>query len=84
MALSIKNQRAEQLASEVAKETNETMTEAVIHALEERLERIRGKKTLNDTLERILEISERCHSLPDVDSRSPNEILSYNEHGFFK
>ena len=83
MALSIKNKKAEELASQLAQETDETMTDAVIHALEDRLQKVRGKKSLNDTLERILEISERCASFPDLDSRSPEEILNYNSEGTF-
>ena len=43
MALSIKNRKAEVLAAEVARETGETRTDAVIHALEERLARLRGR-----------------------------------------
>lgn len=84
MALSIKNQRAEQLANELANETHETMTQAVIRSLEERLERLRGRKNIKDTFERMMEISERCRSLPDIDSRTPEEILSYNEIGTFR
>ena len=42
MALSIRNPRAEKLAREVAAESGENLTEAIIHALEERLERLKG------------------------------------------
>jgi antitoxin VapB len=38
MAISIKNDRAEKLARQVASETGESLTEAVIHSLEERLD----------------------------------------------
>ncbi|MBI4859054.1 MAG: type II toxin-antitoxin system VapB family antitoxin [Candidatus Riflebacteria bacterium] len=79
MPLSIKNRKAETLAAEVAKETGETLTDAVIHALEERLERIRGKRTSPDLVQDILEISKRCASLPNLDKRSPDEILGYDD-----
>lgn len=84
MALTIKNPHARQLANEVAKETGETITQAVIHALEERLERLRRRKTAADTLAVILEISRRCSALPDLDSRSPEDILSYDQTGTFR
>ena len=40
MALSIRNPRAEKLAREVAAESKESLTQAIIHALEDRLERL--------------------------------------------
>ena len=84
MALSIKNPHAQQLATEIAKETGKTITQVVIHALEERLERLRRRKTASETLETILEISRRCSTLPDRDSRSPEDILGYDETGTFR
>jgi len=81
MALSIRNPRAEQLAREVAAEGGENLTEAIIRALEERLERLRGRRTTIDTAEEIMRIAERCSSLPDQDRRSPEEILEYNDTG---
>lgn len=42
--LNIKNPRAHELAVEVATATGESLTAAVIHALEERLERVRPAK----------------------------------------
>ena len=44
MALSIKTEKADRLARDLAKLTGETMTEAVTVALEERLERERAAK----------------------------------------
>jgi antitoxin VapB len=84
MPLSIKNKKAEVLAAEVAKETGESLTDAVIHALEERLERIRGNRTAPDLLQDILAISKRCSRLPDKDSRSAEEVLGYDEKGTFE
>lgn len=81
MALSIKNPRAEQLAMEVARKTGESMTQAVIRALEERLERIQGTRRSPSLTEAIMEISGRCSRLPDQDPRSVREILGYDRHG---
>ncbi|MGA1871048.1 MAG: type II toxin-antitoxin system VapB family antitoxin [bacterium] len=44
MALSIRNPRAEHLAREIASETGENITQAVLHALEERLEKLHGRR----------------------------------------
>jgi antitoxin VapB len=81
MALSIRNPRAEKLAREIAAESGENLTQAVIHALEERLERLRGRRTITDTAEEIMKISRRCSALPDQDRRTPDQILGYNEFG---
>jgi antitoxin VapB len=83
MALNIKNAQAEQLASEVARRTGETLTQAVIVALQERLERLSGQRRVPDLAEALLQIAERCASLPDLDPRSPDEILGYGSAGAF-
>ena len=81
MPLSIRNPRAEQLAREVAAASGESLTHAIIHALEERLERIQGRKEPINLLEEIMSISHRCSTLPDQDSRPLDEILGYNAKG---
>ncbi|MCD4755835.1 MAG: type II toxin-antitoxin system VapB family antitoxin [Deltaproteobacteria bacterium] len=81
MALSIRNSRAEQLAREVAAVSGENLTQAIIHALEERLERSRGRRTTTNTVQEIMAISQRCSSLPEQDHRSTDEILGYNQIG---
>ena len=83
MGLSIRNQRAEQLAREVAREAGENITQAVLHALEERLLRLKGRRTESDTFQTIMEISKRCSALPDVDRRTPEHIMGYDEQGTF-
>ena len=81
MALSIRNSKTEKLAREVAAESGETITQAITRALEERLERIRGRSTATDLVEEILKISKRCSAIPDRDQRSSNEILGYDSAG---
>ena len=81
MAISIKSVETERLAREVASTTGESLTGAIQKALEERLERIRQQRrsqTLSSQLEDILR---RVDALPVVDSRTPDEILGYDEHG---
>jgi antitoxin VapB len=83
MAISIKNDRAEKLARQVAAETGESLTEAVIHSLEERLERLPGRQSAPDLAATLMSISRRCSALPDLDTRSPEQILGYDDKGAF-
>ena len=55
----------------------------VAAALEHALRRVRGRKTAPSVRGAILEVSERCAALPDLDTRSPEEILGYDERGVF-
>jgi antitoxin VapB len=81
MPLSIKDPETERLARELAAETGETITAATKKALEERLLRVSGRRHRASRLEEIMEISRRCAALPDLDTRSPDEIIGYDEHG---
>ena len=81
MAISIKNPLAEELARKVADECGESITQAIIHSLEERLERLKGRRQATGIEEEIIRISKRCSALPEIDDRSPEEILGYNERG---
>lgn len=80
MALSIKDAEADRLARELARRSGESMTQVIVTALRERLDRVRaaGKPTLS---EELLAIGRRCAALPVKDRRSANEILGYDEHG---
>jgi antitoxin VapB len=81
MPLSIRNPRAEALAREVARETGESITQAIATALEEKLERVRGRRTADDLVAEITAISRRCAALPTLDNRTEDEILGYGETG---
>ena len=83
MGISLKNDKAERLARQVAAETGESLTDAIIGALEERLERLKGRRSAPDLAEALMAISRRCSSLPDLDTRSADEILRYDEKGAF-
>jgi antitoxin VapB len=80
VALSLKHPEADRLARELAVETGEGLTEAVIVALRERLARTRRARRLGLAAE-IVRIGKECATLPVLDARSPNEILSYGEDG---
>ena len=83
MALIIKNARTVDLARQLAAESGESLTEAITHAIEERLARFRGRRTAPDLFEAIMAISNRCAGLPNVDTRSAEASLGYNEDGTF-
>lgn len=81
MALSIKNPEADHLARALAEATGETLTEAVLKALRERLQRERGRVHGPRLHEELRAIRRRCASLPVLDPRSPQEILGYDDRG---
>ena len=80
MALSIKSDEADRLARELAATTGETITDAVVVALRERLDRERQQRGLSrgDRLRRLVEDLARS---PVYDARSAEEIIGYDERG---
>lgn len=77
MALSIKSDRADRLARDLASLTGESITDAVVASLEARLDVERRRRRdfgLND-------IVERFRQLPVLDEREPDDIVGYDEHG---
>lgn len=81
MALSIKNEETERLARTVAKETGESITEAISVALQERLRRLHQQRRSRVTDEKIEDILRRIDRLPRLDTRSADEILGYDDTG---
>jgi antitoxin VapB len=81
MALSIRNQRAGKLTRKIAVKSGKSITQAIIHALEERLQQLRGRKKVLDPVEEIMKISKRCSQLPHRDTRRAEEILGHDRGG---
>ena len=81
MALNIRNTETEKLAETLAKLTGETKTEAVTQALRDRLARLRRERSQRRLVDELDEIALHCARLPVQDSRTPDEILGYDEHG---
>ena len=80
MNLSIKDPEANRLARIVASYTGETITQAVITALRERLAKTEHQaKDKKNLVEDILAISDHCAKLPNLDKRSDEEILGYDD-----
>lgn len=85
MALFIKNQDVEKSARKLARITGESLTEATQRAIDERLARLQppGHSNRAQTqLEKdLLRIAHQCASLPDLDTRTADEILGYDPEG---
>ncbi|HEY5348506.1 MAG TPA: type II toxin-antitoxin system VapB family antitoxin [Candidatus Lustribacter sp.] len=80
MPFSIKDPKADQLVRELAKRTGETLTEAIVVSVRERLNRIRSlpSASLAQEIERI---AKRCGSRPVRDTRAAEDILGYDGAG---
>ena len=85
MAIHIQDPETDRLARELSAATGETITQAVNTALRDRLQNLSGRstKSTDEYIARIEEITARVAALPVLDPRSPDEILGYNEHGYF-
>lgn len=81
MALSIKHDEADRLARALARETGESLTEAVVVALRERLSRVRRPRRARRLQAEIRAIQKRVAALPVLDARSADEILGYDDDG---
>ena len=81
--LNIKNPEARKLALELSRITGESVTDAVIASLRERLDRERKAKSREGLAARLMEIGRHAASLPVLDPRDPDEIL-YDELGLPK
>jgi antitoxin VapB len=83
MSLNIKDPEAHKLAQQLAQETGETMTSAVIQALRESLAQVRRQRKRDALLAEIHAISARSAETltgPPIDHAE----LLYDEHGLPK
>lgn len=81
MALSIKDPEADRLARELAARTGETLTQAIVVALRERLAREAGRTVSVPLADDLAAIRRRCAALPVLDPRSDDDILGYDHRG---
>ena len=73
MALSLKDKETDRLAREVAA------------LIAERLERERLRRGGSARLaDRLMQLGRECAALPDYDTRSPDEIVGYDETGMWR
>ena len=86
MAIHIQDPETDRLARELSALTGETITQAVNASLRERLRTVVPEQPRNSEEEymaAIEEIVQRLNKLPLLDARTEDEILGYNEQGFF-
>ncbi|HXG20956.1 MAG TPA: type II toxin-antitoxin system VapB family antitoxin [Methylomirabilota bacterium] len=81
MALTITNPDADRLARELAAVTGEELAEAVLNALRERLTREQERRQTPRLRDQLRVIRQRCAQLPVLDTRSPDDIVGYDNHG---
>ena len=81
MALSIKHPEADRLARELAAKTGESLTDAIINALQDKLRRQHGKVRGPRLRDEIHAIRQRCAALPVRDHRGADAILGYDHRG---
>jgi antitoxin VapB len=81
MPLSVNHPEADELAHAFAERMGETVDEAVVTSLRERLARTSGPNRSEHPLGKLLVIGRACAALPDYDVRSADEIVGYDENG---
>ncbi len=81
MALTIDHPEANRLAHELATTTGESVAEAVVQALRERLVHEQERQRTPHLREALRAIRERCAKIPVVDTRSSEEIIGYDASG---
>jgi antitoxin VapB len=74
MALYIRSKAVEQKARELCQYTGETLTDAVMSAIDERLAREKGARSPSARLAHIDAIRARAARLPVLDKRSLEDI----------
>jgi antitoxin VapB len=78
MALSIKNDEADQLARELVELTGESITDAVVVSLRQRVERERRRPGIR---KRLLDLADEVADYPVLDNRTADEVLGYDDMG---
>ena len=81
MPLSIKHPEADRLARELADTTGETLTEAVLQALRERLVRILGRCRDHGLRDDLARMQARVADMPVLDGRPDDSLLGYDADG---
>ena len=83
MGISIKNEETERLVRVLARETGESLTAAIRRAVEERLARLERRRSPAQRRVLAEAICRQVQALPDLDRRSADEILGYDENGLW-
>ena len=79
MPLNIKNTEADRLARELARRRNKPITAVVVEALRSELAREKGRARPPGMADRLMTIGARYAKLPELDHRTDDEILGYDD-----
>jgi antitoxin VapB len=80
VAFSIKNDEADLLARQLAATTGESLTDAVLVSLRERLQREEMKRRVG-AADRLRRLAAEVATMPVVDDRPIDELLGYDDRG---
>jgi len=80
MTLKLEHPEISRLTDELVIYTGESADEAIIAALQERLQREKRRRH-QPLAQDLLRIGQECAALPLIDGRSPDEIIEYNSVG---
>ena len=84
MAILIKDKEADEMIRTLAERTRESITDAVKQAVRERLERVPlSEDEIAARKRKLAELYAQWDAEPNVDDRTPDEIIGYNEYGHF-
>jgi antitoxin VapB len=84
VAVLIKDQETDRLIRELAERTGEGITAAVKQAVRERLERVPlTADEITARKRKLAKLLAKFDAMPLVDTRTPDEIVGYNERGHF-
>jgi antitoxin VapB len=81
MAISIKSMEAERIAREIAAQTGESLTGAILTSLQERLARLNNQRRTQVLTSQLDDILRRVDAMPILDTRPEDEILGYDDDG---
>jgi len=81
MAISIKSMEAERMAREIAAQTGESLTGAILTSLQERLARLNSQRRTEVLTSQLDDILRRVDAMPILDTRPEDEILGYDDDG---
>ena len=79
MALNIKSDEADRLARELARRRKQPITTVILEALRSELAREKKRSRPPGMADRLMAIGARYADLPDLDRRSDDEILGYDD-----
>ena len=79
--LNIKDPEVYRMVREIADQTGQTLTDVVRRAVKREHDRVKHSKPDPILIAQLMEIADRCASLPVLDDRSDDEIIGYDEYG---